>query len=240
MDCLFHEDIWKEWIDQTHKLNGKYCARLFIQAKHPSAIKSEWVRSQLLSETFEPSWNSPEVIRAMLACMNAGLEYCDDNIQCERFVFVTEFCIPILSLEEAGNRLFADDKSWLDARHEPIDHWERQHCFWSVRQDIIPNEVQWVLCSIVCASKFYLYHILKAVSKALPGWIMMTRRHAAELYALVTRLGGYKERGQDLITAFGPGGSWNDHCQGVFAPEEVFFATMLTLLGYLRVEVSFQ
>ena len=38
----------------------------------------------------------------------------------------------------------------------------------------------------------------------------------------------------DLVKAFGPGGSWSEVKGGVFAPEEVFFATMLSILGYIR------
>ncbi len=67
---------------------------------------------------------------------------------------------------------------------------------------------------------------------------MLTRRHAAEVIALVDRLGGYDATvSTDIITAFGPGGTWKDHQDGVYAPEEVFFATMLSLLGYLRDDV---
>jgi len=40
--------------------------------------------------------------------------------------------------------------------------------------------------------------------------------------------------GGDLVRAWGPGGQWVEDKGGVFAPEEVFFATMLALLGYLR------
>lgn len=68
---------------------------------------------------------------------------------------------------------------------------------------------------------------------------MLTRRHAEEINALVKRLGGYDKTCEtDVITAFGPGGTWADHQEGVYAPEEVFFATMLSLLGYLRDSVS--
>jgi hypothetical protein len=67
---------------------------------------------------------------------------------------------------------------------------------------------------------------------------MLTRRHATEIDALVARFGGFDKSSEtDLITAFGPGGTWEDHKDGVYAPEEMFFATMLSLLGYLREKV---
>jgi hypothetical protein len=144
VDCLIHEDIWKLWIDQSNEDNSPYGAMLFIQAKSPSAVKSEWVQRHLLPITFEPSWNSPEVIRAMLACMHSALNYRADDGSCfERFIFATEYCIPIRSLKETGALLFAQDKSWLDVRHQPLDNWERLHCFEAVRQDMIPHEVRY-------------------------------------------------------------------------------------------------
>lgn len=42
----------------------------------------------------------------------------------------------------------------------------------------------------------------------------------------------------DLVSAFGPGGTWEESRGGVFAPEEVFFPTMLCLLGYIQPENS--
>jgi hypothetical protein len=78
---------------------------------------------------------------------------------------------------------------------------------------------------------------------------MLTRKHAAEVVALVKRFGGWTldsdppipvgvgssgVRKVDIVSAFGPPGKWNELCGGVFAPEEVFFATMLTILGYIQ------
>ena len=37
-----------------------------------------------------------------------------------------------------------------------------------------------------------------------------------------------------LLSAWGSGGTWHEHNGSVFAPEEVFFPTVLSLLGYLR------
>jgi hypothetical protein len=40
--------------------------------------------------------------------------------------------------------------------------------------------------------------------------------------------------GDDLVRAWGPPGPWSETTGGVFAPEEVYFPTMLALLGYLK------
>lgn len=102
----------------------------------------------------------------------------------------------------------------------------------------------------------------QAVWKSLPGWIVLNRLHAAETVSLVNLLGGWgqekkkktgfmgtravywkeeaaqpptfeptdQDEGAALLSAWGGDGISG----GVFAPEEIFFPTVLSLLGYLR------
>lgn len=93
--------------------------------------------------------------------------------------------------------LFAEDRSWLDCYHTPKDGFEESSCFRTVDSRTVPYRCVW---------------------KALPGWVMLTRRHVAELLRLRTVLGG------DHIAAW----------ERVFAPEEMYFPTMLCVLGFLR------
>lgn len=87
----------------------------------------------------------------------------------------------------------------------------------------------------------------------MPGWIMLTRLHAREIIWLITKFGGWNPESftsserdpslalqskYDIVSAFGPGGQWSERKGGVFAPEEVFFATMLGILGYLQADKS--
>lgn len=202
VDELYHEAIWRDWIEQSAQAQANYDARLFIHAKFPERITSGWVKPFVLPETFRPEWNSPEVIRAMLAALGRALA--DDA--CGRFVFATESCIPIYSLEATGQALFAEDASWLNAFDAGKTQWETGACFRSVDAGMVPERAVW---------------------KAIPGWIMLIRRHAAEICNLQACVG------DDLVRAWGPGGPWREG-SGVWAPEEVFFATMLSLLGYLR------
>jgi len=204
VDELFHEAIWKEWVEQGVSATSRYEARLFIHAKNPERIESPWVQSCLLQgETFKPEWNSPEVIRAMLACLKEAI---DHGFGAGRFVFGTESCIPIHPLEHVGDCLFAEDVSWLNAFDTGKSNWETGACFLAVDPTLIPPRAVW---------------------KTIPGWMMLNRRHAAEILNLLTCVG------DDLVRAWGPGGQWKDG-KGVFAPEEVFFSTMLAILGYLR------
>lgn len=43
-------------------------------------------------------------------------------------------------------------------------------------------------------TRYDVKHHMQAVWKSLPGWIVLTRRHAAEILALVNLLGGWRER----------------------------------------------
>lgn len=73
---------------------------------------------------------------------------------------------------------------------------------------------------------------------------MLTRDHASEIVSLVHRFGGWDPSSfmqedssvlkYDLVSAFGPPGQWKEGNGGVFAPEEMFFPTMLGILGYLQ------
>jgi len=244
VDTLHHEAIWREWIEQGDAPEAQYKARLFIHAKHPEKITSVWVRQRCLSLSYMPDWNSPEVIRAMLSVLDNALQ----DPLCGRFVFGTESCLPIYNLQHAARLLYAEDKSWLDAFHEGKTNWERAACFASVDDRVVPPNAVW---------------------KAIPGWIMLTRRHAAEVNLLCQQslyLVEPSDRGSspppkdlasfpvptrgalpavplpgilgdsadaDLVRAWGTG-AYSELKAGVWAPEEVFFPTMLALLGYLR------
>jgi len=201
VDALPHELIWREWMEQG---NDRFSARLFIHAKHPDRIQSPWLRQFLLKGvTFQPEWNSPEVIRAMLAILGEAL---DHDAGAGRFVFGTESCIPIYPLSVVAEQLYAEDVSWLNTRDTPASNWENGAQFMSVDQTMIPQ---------------------KAVWKTIPGWMMLNRRHAAEIVNLQACVG------DDLVRAWGPAGQHREG-RGVFAPEEMFFSTMLAILGYLR------
>lgn len=223
VDSLPHEAIWAEWANEVNEgSSGEYKAKIAIHAKHPDRIKSEWVRERLVPLTYQPDWNSPEVIRAMLTVMNECLR----DPCCGRFVFATESCVPLYRLNYIGEVLFKEDASWLNAFNRGKSTWETQTCFRSVNDKIIPPNVVW---------------------KCIPGWIMLSRRHAAEISLLTAKscthvpfstskssccLGSDAEA--DLVKAWGDGGTWTESNGNVWAPEEVFFPTLLSILGYLK------
>ena len=108
------------------------------------------MKSQTLSKSYLPEWNSPEVIQAMLATLQAAYDYQkvinDDhdqpmNIYNCRFVFGTESCVPIYPLEDSIERLFAKESSWLNVYTVPKNNWESSNCFKSVDPAIISPKV---------------------------------------------------------------------------------------------------
>lgn len=141
VDTLHHEEVWRTWCEEAE--NCKYTAELYIHAKHPDRITSPWVKQRTLEHSFMPEWNSPEVIRAMLAVLANALE--DRSHISSRFIFGTESCVPICSLRQCGDALFARDKSWLDAYCVAKDAYEEVHCFDAVNRDVIPRQV----CSLI-------------------------------------------------------------------------------------------
>jgi hypothetical protein len=146
------EEIWRAWVEQGLLNACPYQAELYIHAKFPERIRSPWVRSRTLTHSYRPEWNSPEVIRAMLAVLEKALT----NKSNGRFVFatgnvlsssplitaLTESCIPICSLQETGDELFQQDVSWADAYQMPKDNYEQQYCFHAVDPSIIPPKVR--------------------------------------------------------------------------------------------------
>ena len=110
----------------------------------------------------------------MLTLLKEGLV----DEKCERFIFATESCIPIVSLTAAGDMLFQSDLSWLNAFHGPKHRFEELECFRAVRSDMIPAKYVW---------------------KSFPGWITLTRKHAAEILDLPNRVDA------DLVSAWGKG-----------------------------------
>lgn len=142
VDDLYHEEIWKRWCTDSQNFG----AELFIHAKYPAKIESPWVKERLVERTFDPEWNSPEVVRAMLELLSSAISKQNRTIdgEFERFIFATESCIPICSLEDAGRLLFEESKSWLQAYDIPKSRWEQGWCFESVDRRVIPREVKFL------------------------------------------------------------------------------------------------
>ena len=55
VDTLYHEEIWRHWIEQGERAGSKYKVQLFIQAKHPERVTSLCGQERLVDVTLRPS-----------------------------------------------------------------------------------------------------------------------------------------------------------------------------------------
>ena len=206
VDKLPHEAIWRRWLEDAEHGGddeaGRWRGELRIHAKHPEALRAQspWVAERTLARSFCPEWNDVRIVRAMLALASAALE-ADRDARISHVVFGTESCVPVVSLRDAARAFAAERRSWLDVHVAPPNRWLGAMQWGAVDRRVVPE---------------------RAVRKALPGWVALSRAHAAEIVALPSALGG------DLWPAF----------ERAFAPEELYFATCLALVGALGAEAA--
>lgn len=198
VDKLPHEGLWRRWIEEGAASDPRgRRGSIHVHAKFPPKIREEqpWVGERTLDHSYEPEWNDVRVARAMLALLARALEDQDTQF----ILLCTESCVPITSFVDAADQLWAAGaKSWANAWQSTAQRatkFERESQFGLVSEDLVPPGAVW---------------------KALPGWHVLTRHHAAAIVALEAKVGG------ELWPAF----------EKVFAPEELFFPTMLALAGF--------
>jgi hypothetical protein len=126
-----HEMLWKKWIEETGgnvtlhpscnasnaasagekkeeitiETNVKSSAALYIHAKKPEGIRSEWLKSKTLPISHRPDWNDVRIIRAMLSLLEVALK----DVKTTHILFCTESCVPVVTLREAALSLLLDE-----------------------------------------------------------------------------------------------------------------------------------
>jgi hypothetical protein len=235
VDDLPHEHIWKRWIESGGSFTKRHTsiqegknttqrpieasADLFIHAKFPEKISSQWVKSKLRTKSYKPNWNDVRIVQAMLATAEEALtdEKNTTNDKTTHILFCTESCIPITSLQDAAHALlFSCDDDTRIEKEPNLDYsfvsayngtssrctrFDERSCWSKLVNAGIPHDAIW---------------------KALPGWCLLCRQH---IQAILDMPSIYLE-GDSLWPAF----------EDVWAPEEVFFPTALSLLGFLPSE----
>ena len=198
VSTLPHEHIWRSWLD--HPDTETATASMYIHAKTPAAIRNNsWLKSKCLPLTHNPNWNDIRIVKAMLSL----IEYALKDERTTHVMFVTESCIPIATIDELADLLRNDGVvgkecccSFLHAYGRDSARCTRfdEHACFRVKD--VPDE---------------------AIYKALPGWCLLSKKHAKRVLNLPSELG------ENLYPLF----------EKVWAPEEVFFPTALSLLGFL-------
>jgi len=136
-------------------------------------------------------------------------QHCEQDIPpVDRFIFVSESCLPVTTLEEVEMALFGPknasgssaslyDKSWVNARSVPNNGYSRQLQWDTIRADNIPQHFIW---------------------KA-DQWLVLTRNDAEAVTTLPSRY----LNGRQLWPAF-------RKCR---ASDEIYFPTLLSILGII-------
>ena len=213
VDELPHEEVWRRFMQNdtfTAGGNGTLSAsaELYIHAKHPDRLRSSWARSKTIGKCFSPNWHDVRIVRAMLALAEEALS----DQRTTHILFATESCIPIATLGEVAKRIVVE-KSGHDKQKDKMN-WNRSFVDAYGRNSSRCTRFDERNCWDALVGKIPP----DAIQKALPGWCLMSRKHIESILNLPQALGG-----QDLWPAF----------TDVWAPEEVYFPTCLTLCGYL-------
>lgn len=230
-----------EMYEGNDKTNSNKCMKDFhkmkvsvlCHAKFPYRVKSPWLQKRLLRRrhqyhSYKPEWGSVGITRAMIDLLMDGL-----NIHShigvpkssdasslpppDRFLFVSESCLPIRSLEYFYEALYQSPKtstittataatnhqhqnynnnahkntSWINARSTPNNGYSRQLQFDRVNDVIARNKI-W---------------------KA-DQWMLLSRQHAEAIKSLVDKC--------PLLWAM---------FKHVKASDEIYFPTLFALLG---------
>ena len=129
VDTLPYEELWKAWIGKITD------SCVHIHAKHPERIRSAWVRQHLITApsgdivTYRPDWGSVELVRAMLALLQAALR----DRQVGRLCFLSESCLPAVDPVVAERTIQAATRSWLDVKFRPNNGYSALHQFAPMR-----------------------------------------------------------------------------------------------------------
>lgn len=151
VDSLTHEDIWKDWIGV--KSDAKVSAKLYVHAKSPESVRTNWAKSKLIGLTHRPNWNDVRIVKAMLSLIKEALK--DDKTT--HVLFGTESCLPICPLSEVNIVRGKSYVAYYGKRH--ATRFDERD-IWDVLRQCMP---------------------LDAIHKALPGWCTLAREHAQQI-----------------------------------------------------------
>eukprot|EP00981_Chlorochromonas_danica_P006430 scaffold1389_cov251-Ochromonas_danica.AAC.28 len=212
IDDFPNEPFWKIWLDEVEE--KKYKVRLWFHAKHPHRLQSEFVRSRLV-RTFQlsPDWGSLDLTKTMVLMLQEAM---NDEPGIDKFIFASESCLPIRSLSEVIDTVYADGvtSSWINYRNSPNNGYSKQQQF-----DILHLEAglplpwvfkadQWILLS-----RFHCQLIFKFLDYLLLQDDQKSEQERQD--GIVTTL-----RHHPIFTLF----------KRVRASDEMFFPTVLASL----------
>lgn len=167
IDKLPFESIWRLWLkecSECHQLR----VRVWIHAKFPKNVTSPWVQERLVkSFQLKPDWGSLELTDVMIRMLKEAVEEEGGGMPPTHFVFVSESCVPIASLDKTMREISsAQNVSWINYNTTSTNGYAQQGQF-DVLKGVIPAQC-----------------VVKA-----DQWIMLSRQHAQTVLALPEKLG---------------------------------------------------
>lgn len=138
IDKMPHEQMWRDWMEG-------YPVDVFIHAKYPGKVTSEWVRKHLVFSDLQPEWGSLDIVRAELWMLETALRVSDAR----KFCFASESCVPVRPCKDLIG--LSDKRSVLKMQWEPENGYAESGQFAPLREFIVPEKIakasQWlILC----------------------------------------------------------------------------------------------
>ena len=249
------EDIWRAWAASS---NTQCTVSLVAHAKFPHQVQSAWLQQRLLRKdsnddflSFCPEWGSVQITRAMIECLRVALRIGTTDEEWSRryqispqtaaeaadappvstvdkFLFISESCVPVVSLDEAVQAMFFHPTPSLQS---PTEEEEA-----TVTSTIDAWDISWVNyrnCQMPgTPANMYERDQFRRIHPMIPEllrtkadqWLLLSRRHAEA----VDRIDAHLPEQHLWRTAF----------VRVSASDELYFPTALALVGVLRADTS--
>ena len=229
VDDFRYEHIWRKWAADDDYEQKNHGVEFIVHAKFPEKIRSDWVRSKTLDFSHRPDWNDVRIIKAMLDTLKEALKDLDVThmVRCSNSVYWFQYIdffdkiqIPFLFI--FSSRLLFCVQVFVTESCIPITPSKNFFDFLNSN----PGKSFFNYHDSESGSRFDELEIFSQLSrlgfpmtslhKALPGWITICRQHASDILKL-----------EYTVDAF----------ETIWAPEEVFFPSILSLSGALQYEV---
>ena len=230
IDNLPHEAIWRTWLERA-SVESRKKVRLLIHAKNPHLVVSEWVHRHLCKTVqLSPSWGSLELTEVMVRLLEESFDleqtlelpgmFGKDPNSFEKsdrgsayFLFVSESCIPIRSLDETIARLDSEKASWLNFTDKATNGYAQQQQFDKLR-GVIP---------------------VGSLYKA-DQWVLLAREHALAIRALPEALNDEHEGAPREGSPYR--NKYLDMFKKTRASDEMYFPCAMGILGLIDGRVS--
>lgn len=231
IDDLIHEAIWRLWIEASSPaLRDKVC--IFIHAKFPDRVRSPWVTRHLVRFNIKATWGSVELTKVMINLLH---EVRNDDIDnaIGRYCFLSESCIPLFSLDETLVRIYANDDEDINVQLLPT---------------ILPTPpiraMSWVNFSFQPMDGFVYSNQFQPLTEIIPSdcicrsdqWVMLTVDHVQE----ILRLADFASEQLAKTQLIKRNSDFANHIiidkfKNVKASDEMYFPTVLAILGHITV-----